>query len=439
MTTVGLISLGCSKNKVDAEVMLSALVEGGFSPVTDPAEAEVIIVNTCGFIDAAKQESVNAILEMADYKEIGRCRVLAVSGCLSGRYGRELAAEMPEVDVWMGVSQYPRAAALLTRALGGEWIFECARDDSVVGGGSRILTTAPWQAYLKIAEGCDNCCSYCAIPAIRGPYRSRSLESLTAEAETLAAQGVKELILVAQDTTRYGTDLYGRPMLTVLLERLHALPFTWLRVLYCYPEMVDDALLDTFVRLPKLCPYLDIPLQHSEDRELYAMNRRTNGEEIRWLMEKIRRLPREMTLRTTLICGFPGETEEAAAAMRRFIREEPFDNLGAFAFSAEEGTVAAELPGQLPEEEKGRRLDALMRAQQPIALERNQRHVGKPCTVLLEELLPDGRWQGRTAFQAPLVDGITKVSGITGYGAGQFVQVRITAADTYDLEGVYTP
>ena len=438
--TVGLVSLGCNKNKVDAEVMLYNLAEAGYALTMDPAEAEVIIVNTCGFITDAKVEAVNTILDMADYKKAGTCRALIVSGCLPGRYGEELDREMPEVDAWLGVTQYPQIVSIVERVLGGEHLVECALDPRVVGGGKRILTTAPWQAYLKIAEGCDNCCSYCAIPAIRGGYRSRPMEDLTAEARELAAQGVRELIVVAQDTTRYGEDLYGKAMLTPLLEALHEIDgLVWIRVLYCYPEMVDDALLEAFQRLPKLCPYLDIPIQHIDDTILWAMNRRSSREEIITLMKRVRALPRPMALRTTMIVGFPGEDAAAFSALCSFIQEYPFDYLGAFAYSAEDGTVAAEMPGQLEEEVKAERLDRLMALQQGISRQLLCRHVGEETEVLLEEEQENGIWLGRTAYQAPLIDGVTYVSGAAGAVAGTFVRVRITASQEYDLVGEVIP
>ncbi len=433
--TVGMVSLGCSKNKVDAEVMLAKLSQAGYALTMDPAGADVIIVNTCGFINDAKVESVNAILEMAEYKK-GRCQALIVSGCLTARYPGELWEEIPEADALLGVSQYPEIVSVVEKVLEGKRIRNTALDCRLAGSPERILTTPPWMGYLKIAEGCDNRCSFCAIPDIRGPYRSRPLEELVEEAQWMAAQGVRELILIAQDTTRYGMDLYGAPSLPRLLEAVCQVEgIRWVRTLYCYPEMVDEALLDTMRRQEKICDYLDIPLQHCQDTILEAMNRRSSAKQIEALMERIRSLPERFALRTTMIVGFPGEQEDDFEALMDFVERHPFDHLGAFTYSAEEGTPAADRVDQVDEDEKARRLDRLMQAQQAISRRQLAGYVGETLEVLVEEALPGGRYVGRTRYQAPDIDGVTRFTGPQGLEPGSLVRVRITASREYDLEG----
>ncbi len=435
--TVGMVSLGCSKNKVDAEVMLAKLSRAGYALTMDPAQADVIIVNTCGFINDAKVESVNAILEMAEYKK-GRCQALIVSGCLTARYPGELWEEIPEADALLGVSQYPDIVSVVEKALEGKRIRNTALDCRLAGSPERILTTPPWMGYLKIAEGCDNRCSFCAIPDIRGPYRSRPLEELVEEARWMASQGVKELILIAQDTTRYGMDLYGKPSLPRLLEAVCQVEgIRWVRTLYCYPEMVDEALLNTMRQQEKVCHYLDIPLQHCQDTILEAMNRRSNEKQIETLMERIRSLPERFALRTTMIVGFPGEQEADFEALVGFIQRHPFDHLGAFTYSAEEGTPAADRVDQIEEDVKARRLDRLMQAQQAVSRRQLEGYVGADLEVLVEEALPGGRYVGRTRYQAPDIDGVTRFTGPQGLEPGCIVTVRITGSREYDLEGAF--
>ena len=433
---VGLISLGCSKNKVDAEVMLSRLVKAGYQLTMDPAEADVIIVNTCGFINDAKVESIETILEMAQYKQ-DRCRALIVSGCLSARYPGELWEELPEVDAFLGVTQYPDIVSIVGEVLKGKRIRNTALDCRVAGAPDRVMTTPPWMGYIKIAEGCDNCCSFCAIPAIRGPYRSRPMEELVDEVRWMASQGVKELILIAQDTTRYGEDLYGKPSLPELLKAVCRVEgIEWVRTLYCYPELVNEGLLDTMLTEEKICNYLDIPLQHSHDEILEAMNRRSNAAQIEAMMNSIRALPEDFALRTTMIVGFPGEDEAEFDDLMDFVQRHPFDHLGAFTYSPEEGTAAADMENQVDEDVKSERLDELMALQQEMSRERLARHVGKTLTVLVEDALPDGSYEGRTRYQAPEIDGVTHFIGPAGIRPGEFVQVKITDSSEYDLEGV---
>jgi ribosomal protein S12 methylthiotransferase len=436
-TTVSLISLGCPKNKVDAEVMLGNLMDHGYDIVLDPAEAEIIIVNTCGFITDAKVESVETLLEMAQLKEQGKCRALIASGCLSGRYGEDLWEEMPEVDAFVGVTQYPRMHDIVASVLSGQRTLDCGLDAAVVGGGRRILTTAPHLAYLKIGEGCDNRCSYCAIPAIRGGYRSRPLEQVVAEARELVAGGVKELIVVAQDTTRYGLDLDGRPQLAELLRQLDALPgIEWVRVLYLYPEMLSSELLQTMAELPHVCNYVDLPLQHVDDEVLRRMHRRSNRAQIEDILARVRALPEPFLIRTTMIVGFPGETEAQFQELLDFIEAQPFDLLGAFTYSPEEGTPAAAFPDQVPEEVKQERLDALMLRQQAVSLQQNRRLIGRVERVVLEGWDSEAaRYVGRTQYQAPDIDGVTYVVGPEGLPEGTFVQVRLTDSAEYDFFG----
>ena len=432
---VGLVSLGCSKNKVDAEVMLAHLAQAGYHLVMDPQEADVIIVNTCGFITDAKVESINTILEMADYKK-GRCQALIVSGCLTARYSAELWEEIPEADAFLGVSQYPDIVSVVERVLEGKRIRNTRLDCQVVGSPNRIMTTPPWMGYIKIAEGCDNRCAFCAIPDIRGPYRSRPMEELVKEVAWMAGQGVKEVILIAQDTTRYGIDLYDKPSLFELLEKVCKVDgIEWVRTLYCYPELMDDKLLKVISEQPKICKYLDIPLQHVDDEILLNMNRRSDEAQILDMMDRIRALPQDFALRTTMIVGFPGERDEAFEKLKAFIVEHPFDHLGAFIYSPEEGTSAADRVDQVDEVIKTRRMDELMALQQEISRKRLTRWVGQTLTVLVEEETSPGHYVGRTCYQAPDIDGITQFTGPKGLVMGTFQKVKITGSSEYDLQG----
>jgi ribosomal protein S12 methylthiotransferase len=430
---VGLVSLGCAKNLVDSEGLLAALVRSGYELTTSPAEAEIIIVNTCGFIEAAKEESIDTILEMATYKEKGRCRKLVVTGCLGQRYPQAIAREIPEVDAVLGTGALERLPQVLAQLETGRRVVAVEAPGGLTGG-PRILATRPGTAYLKIAEGCNHRCSYCVIPQLRGPLRSRPEEEVVAEARSLARRGAKEIILVAQDTTSYGLDLYGEARLPALLKKLAACAeIEWLRLLYLYPERITSELLTTMAEEPKICRYFDIPLQHVNDRLLKAMGRASRQEQVVRLLAGIRDLLPEAALRTTFIVGFPGETEAEFAELVSFVRREKFDWVGAFAYSAEEGTPAAALPGQIPEEEKTRRRDELLRVQRHISLERNRAWLGKKLAVLIEEA-GEGRGRGRCFRQAPEVDGLTFVRG-RGLRPGQFVQVTIDRAGLYDLGG----
>ena len=374
LMTAGVISLGCSKNRVDTELMLGILRDAGYEIVADEREADILIVNTCGFIDPAKQESIDTLFQMAEYKKTGRCKLVVATGCFAQRYEQAIIDDMPEVDLIMGVSQYEKLPQAIEEALSGKRPSYCAPNSAILEG-SRVLTTAPYTAYIRIADGCDNRCTYCAIPLIRGGFRSRDIEDVLQEIRTLADQGVREHVLVAQDTSRFGFDRCGKSLLPELMMRAADIPgVEWLRVLYCYPDEVDQELLDAMASRPNICKYLDLPLQHADPALLKKMNRRGEMDKTRALLKKAREMG--FTLRTTFITGFPGETEEQFETLMDFVQDIEFDRLGAFAYSAEEDTPAAEMDHQIDEEVKEARLDRLMRAQQEISLRRNLLRVG---------------------------------------------------------------
>ena len=426
---VGVISLGCAKNQVDTERMLSLLSRFGYFFTPDPAEAEVLIVNTCGFIDPAKEESINTILEMAQYKERGRCRALVATGCLTERYRQELAEELPEIDILLGVREYEKLPGLLAQKLGLPLpAGPCALTD-------RLLTTPPYRAFLRTGDGCNNRCTYCAIPLIRGNLRSEPVEELIDEAKRLADRGVSELTVIAQDTSGYGVDRYGKSMLIPLLKELNDIEaLHWVRVLYTYPDTVNEALLDTLAQGEKLIPYLDIPLQHIDDDILKRMHRRGSGAYIRRLLDYLYKNYPDFTLRTTMMVGFPGETEEQFQTLLAFLRDYPFDRVGAFAFSPEEGTAAATMPDQVPDEVKQARLAALMAQQKPISLKRNQRWVGRETELLIEELTKTHAI-GRTPREAPDVDGRVTIPRKSYHAIGEYEPIKLTQAGEYDMKG----
>lgn len=431
-TTVGLISLGCSKNRVDSEQALGFLRERGYQIVSDPAKAEVIIVNTCGFIQSAKEEAIATLFEMAEYKQSGKCRLLVATGCFAQRYPEAIREEMPEVDVILGVNEYEKLDQAIAEATAGARPVYVDDDGRFFEFG-RVLTTPKYSAYIRIGEGCDNCCSYCAIPMIRGGYRSRPKADILAEVRRLAAEGVKEFTLIAQDTTRYGTDLGGPSRLPELIEEAAVIPgVEWLRTLYCYPERVDDRLLDTIERLPNVCNYLDLPMQHISQHILTDMNRTDTSEHIREVCAKFK--SRGMMLRTTMMVGFPGETQEDFDELMDFVRETKFDRMGAFTFSPEEGTVAAEMENQVDEAVKQARYDELMTLQHQISLEQNRARVGTVCRVLVERKR-GSRYVGRSEFEAPETDGNIYFGASEPCTIGEFVNVRITGAKAYDLMG----
>ena len=431
-TTIGLISLGCSKNRVDSEQMLGYLAAHGYQIVDDPSRAEVIIVNTCGFIQSAKEEAIATLFEMAEYKQTGVCRLLVATGCFAQRYPEAIREEMPEVDAILGVNEYEKIDEAIREAFAGQRPVY-TDDDGTFFEYGRVLTTPQYSAYIRIGEGCDNCCSYCAIPLIRGGYRSRPKADILEEVRRLAAEGVREFTLIAQDTTRYGTDEGGESRLPELIEEVAAIPgVEWLRALYCYPERVDDRLLDTIARLPNVCKYLDLPMQHISQHILTDMNRSDTSEHIREVCKKFKQ--RGMMLRTTLMVGFPGETQEDFDELMDFVREAKFDRMGAFTFCPEEGTLAAQMPDQIDEAVKQARYDALMTLQHGISLAQNKARVGTTCRVLVEKKRGK-RYVGRSEFEAPEIDGNIYFGSETPCAIGEFVNVRITGARAYDLMG----
>ena len=424
---IGTVSLGCAKNQVDTEIMLGMLRRAGHEFVTDPAEAEVLIVNTCGFIEPAKEESINTILEMAQYKAKGTCRKLVVTGCLAERYREDLRAEMPEIDILLGVREYEKLPLLLDR------------DAPDCRDAFRVLTTPPYRAYLRIGDGCSNRCTYCAIPLIRGGKQSLPEEVLIEEAQRLADSGVTELTCIAQDTSGYGTDLYGKPRLMDLLEKLSRIrSLHWIRVLYTYPDTVTPDVIDRMKAIPGVVPYLDLPIQHADDAVLRRMNRRGSVRHLAEVMEHISRTAPDFMLRTTVMVGFPGETEEEFENLMRFLREHPFDRVGAFAYSQEEGTPAAEMGGQIPEEVKRERLDRLMLQQAEISLERNRKRIGTSAEVLIEGRRKDGTVLARSYAEAPdEADGWILLPKDRSKKAGSYHTVTLTGAGEYDLTGIW--
>lgn len=430
---VGMISLGCNKNRVDSETALGLLRERGYEFTADASQADILMVNTCGFIGPAKEESIEAILEMAEHKKTGRCRLLVVTGCLAQRYEKELMQEIPEIDLLMGVNQYGQLADAIGKALGGQRQSLCAERFDFFEHG-RVLTTPSYTAYTRIGEGCNNRCTFCAIPLIRGNYRSREERLILEEVAALARQGVKEHILVAQDTTRYGTDWQEHTALPELMEKAAGIPgVDWLRVLYCYPDETDERLMDVMARHDNICKYLDLPIQHINDDVLRRMHRRGDSSDIRRCLRLARE--RGFALRTSIIVGFPGETEEQFEELMAFIEEAEFDRMGAFAYSPEEDTPAARMPDQIPEEIKQERLDRLMTLQAGISLKRNRLRVGRTEKVLVTDCNEEGLFLGRSQYEAPETDGEIVFTAKEAPQVGSFVQVRVTKADTYDLMG----
>ena len=432
--SVGVVSLGCNKNRVDTETALGLLQEEGFVFTPRLEEADILMVNTCGFIDSAKEESINTILEMAQFKESGRCRLLVVTGCLAQRYEQDLLKEIPEIDLLLGVNQYASLPAMIRRALDGQRVSAC-RDDFSYYEHRRVLTTPAYSAYVRIGEGCSNRCTFCAIPLIRGPYRSRGEEQILREIRDLAEQGVREHILVAQDTTRYGTEDHEHTTLPALMKKAAAINgVDWLRVLYCYPDETNDELLDVLADHPNACPYLDIPIQHVNAELLRRMHRRGTREDILRCVRGARE--RGLTLRTSIIVGFPGETEDQFRELLDFVEETEFDRLGAFTYSPEEGTPAAKLPDQLPEKVKEERYARLMELQQKISRRRNEARIGSVEQVLVTAAGDGEVCLGRSSREAPETDGeiYIRCKGALPE-TGLFIPVRITEAGDYDLKG----
>jgi ribosomal protein S12 methylthiotransferase len=432
------ISLGCDKNLVDTEMMLGLLNKDGYEFTDDENDADIIVINTCCFINDAKEESINTILEMAELKKTGKLKALIVAGCLAQRYKQEIIDEIPEVDGILGTSTYDEISNVLKKALGGEHV-SCFHDldQSPKMKTGRMLTTGGHYAFLKIAEGCEKHCTYCIIPSLRGKYRSVPMEELVAEAQSLADQGVKELILVAQETTLYGVDLYGKKMLPELLHRLAQIDgIYWIRIQYCYPEEITDELIETIATEEKVCHYLDIPIQHGSDRILKRMARRTTQAQLREIIGKLRERIPDIALRTTLITGFPGETEEDHEELMAFVDDMEFERLGVFTYSAEEDTPAATYPDQVPEELKEQRRDEVMELQQEIAFEKSENMVGRILDVMIEGKVADeSAYVGRTYMDAPNVDGYIFVNSGELFMSGDFVRVKVTGASEYDLIG----
>ena len=437
MYKISMVSLGCPKNQVDAEMMLKSLQDAGLELCPAEAEADAIIINTCGFIEAAKAEAIENILEAAQYKTEGNCKALIVTGCLAERYKDDVTEEIPEVDVCVGLGSNSKIAQIVIDAIEGKKQNCYGEKTDLDLDGERILGSYPFSTYIKIADGCDNCCTYCAIPKIRGRMRSRSMESVVAEAERLAENGVKELTVVAQDTTAYGIDLYGKPMLPELLKKLCKIEgLHWIRTLYTYPEKITDELIDTVAKEEKIVKYFDIPLQHTEGRILKLMNRKGDKESIKALIEKIRKAIPDVTLRTTFITGFPTETEEEFNSLAEFIKETRFDRLGCFTYSPEEGTAAAEFEGQVDEQTKTDRMENIMEMQMTIAAEKNEEKQGSLAEVLIEGYDSYIKcYFGRTSADAPEVDGKIFFLAHSPLKIGDFVTVRINDCLEYDLLG----
>lgn len=433
------ISLGCDKNLADSEEMLGLLTAGGHEITDDETQADAIVINTCCFIKDAKEESVETILEMAEYKKTGSCHALIVTGCMAQRYQKEIIEEVPEVDAVLGTTSYGDIVKALEEAVAGNHFEEFRDIDYLPDTGSkRVLTTGGHFGYLKIAEGCDKHCTYCIIPKLRGKFRSVPMERLIAQAEDMAEQGVKELILVAQETTVYGKDLYGKKSLHILLKKLCEIRgIRWIRILYCYPEEIYDELIETIRDEKKICHYLDIPIQHASDRILKRMGRRTSKQELIDIVGKLRKEIPDIVLRTTLITGFPGETEEDHEELKEFVDEMEFDRLGVFTYSPEENTPAAKMADQVPEEVKEERRDELMELQQEISYDRGQDRIGQELLVMIEGKVADeSAYIGRTYGDAPKVDGYIFVQTGELLMTGDFAKVRVTGALEYDLIGV---
>ena len=431
---IGMVSLGCSKNLVDGEIMLGILGSEGYEIVADPKEAQVIIVNTCAFIESAKQEAIDTILEMAAYKA-RNCRLLVATGCLAERYADEIRESLPEVDVVLGTGDYEKIAAAIKEGLSGKKVTQrCHMDAALLEGAPRLVSTPGYYAFLKIAEGCDNRCTYCVIPSIRGKFRSRRMEDVALEAEALAGAGVKELIVIAQDTTNYGADLYGEPCLDKLLGRLCEIEgLRWIRVHYCYPERITDGLMEAFCH-PKVCAYLDLPVQHADNRVLKRMNRPTTREEMEDIICRFRKKVPGVAIRTSIIVGFPGETDEQFETLCDFVRKMEFDRMGVFMYSKEEGTPAAKLGGQIPKKVKQQRHDALMAIQKEIAAGKNRAKIGSEFEVLCEGF-EDLFYVGRTQADAPDIDQKVFFAAKREVCPGEFVRVKILEVDDYDLVG----
>ena len=434
---VGMVSLGCSKNLVDSERMLYKLRERGYELVTEPGLADVAVVNTCGFIQSAKEEAIETIIELGKLKEDGTLKKIIITGCLTQRYQEEAAELFPEADAVIGIGDNKDIIDILDHVLANERVVKFSAKLDAELTGERIISTLPFFAYLKVAEGCSHCCTYCAIPQIRGKFRSVPMEEVLKEAQWLAENGVTELIVIAQDTTRYGEDLYGEPKLPELLEKLSEIEgIKWIRTLYCYPERITDKLLETIADNGKLIKYLDIPIQHCNSEILSRMNRWGDKERLSQLMAHIRKKVPDIVLRTTLITGFPGETEEQFSELAEFVQEQKFERLGCFAYSQEEGTKAAEMENQLSEEVKNHRADIIMEQQMLISAANNEKLMGKRLTAVVEGFDKFAEcYFGRTEKDAPDIDGKVFFTSENPLEIGDYVEIEISDTLDYDLMG----
>ncbi len=437
---VGMVSLGCSKNQVDAERMLYKIKDGGYKLVEDAALADVVIINTCGFIESAKAEAIETILEFSQLKNEGRVKKIIVTGCLAERYKNEVAEEITEADAVIGIGCNDDICDVINKTLANERVVEFGDKENLSLDGERIISTLPFFAYLKVAEGCDNRCTYCAIPSIRGKFRSKPLEKVVEEAKALVENGVRELNVIAQDTTRYGEDLYGELALPKLLNELCKIEkLKWIRVLYCYPERVTDELLDVMAKEPKIVKYMDLPIQHVNGDILKKMNRKGNEKSLRELIEKIRKRIPNIILRTTLITGFPTETDEQFTELAEFVKDIRFDRLGCFAYSAEDGTPAAAMDKQIDDEIKQHRADYIMEMQMIISEQNNNKMIGKTVEAVVEGFDRYGEcFFGRTSADAPDIDGKIFFTCQEKLSLGQFVNVKINEVMDYDLIGEVT-
>lgn len=433
---IGFVSLGCPKNLTDTETMIG-LLKNEYILETNPENADIIIVNTCGFIESAKQESIDTIIEMGQYKQAGNLKKLIVTGCLAQRYSAEILEQLPEVDAVAGTASFIDIKTVLDEAFNGEKrIFMRDINEAVPENLPRVLATPHYSAYLKIADGCNNKCTYCVIPQIRGKYRSRTIESIVDEAKKLAAVGVREIILIAQDTTYYGVDLYKKKMLAPLLQELEKIDgLRWIRVHYCYPEMIDDDLIDVFANSKKICPYIDIPFQHASDGVLKKMARRSSFEKNCRLIDTLREKVENIYIRSSFIVGFPGETEEDFGILKEFIKKARLDRLGVFTYSPEEGTIAAEMDGQIDEEVKQARRDEIMEIQKQISKEKCDEKIGTVIEVLCEGSLEKNLFAGRSKGDSPEIDGTVVFKSAQDIKPGEFVKIKVKKAYNYDLEG----
>lgn len=433
---VGIVSLGCDKNRVDSEIMLGKF-KSDYEITNNPKMADIIIVNTCGFIEKAKQESIDTILEMAEYKNKYNCKLLIATGCLTQRYGKELEELMPEIDIMLGVNDYDRIDKIISNfAAEHKKVIQLNYSDKTINEGERIITTDKETAYIRISEGCDNFCTYCIIPKIRGKFRSRDMESVLKEANTLAQNGVKELILIGQDTSKYGVDLYGEKKLSVLMNELSKIEgLQWIRLMYCYPEEIDEALVKEMASNNKICKYIDLPIQHISNKILKLMGRKTTKEDILGKIDLLRKEIPNVIIRTSLIVGFPGETEEDFKELKDFLKEYKLDKVGVFSYSQEEGTPAAKMDNQLDEETKKQREEELMLVQQKVSYDINKNKIGKVYDVIVEGVKGD-HYYGRNFEMAPEIDGNVYFKSSDKLAKGDIIKVEITKTLEYDLMGV---